>query len=408
MTRSYRNSQTSLPIMQGSPVPPEWRVPPHDWDGPPWNRWTFQHMREIVPTVAVERGQDIWPMPGTPRDADAISFENTRGETVSWAAMLDDTYTDATLVWHDGRVIAENYFNGMVPGRQHIVFSVSKSVVSAVAGILIDEGLLDPAAPFCDYLPELEATAWKGASLQHVLDMTSGVKFDETYGNRDAQVFLLDVAANLKPLYPWMDAEKVPQSVWELILSLRQKEAPHGSRFEYRSIETDALAYAMERVTGERLHTLVSEKLWTPMGAEFEACFTFDRAGFSLADGGFNACLRDMARFGRLLLEDGRRDGRQIVPKAWIDDIRSGEHGLFNDHGRSFLPDGRYRNQFWIVEQGRPAHLSLGIFGQHVFVDPDTGTVAVKFSSWPDFLSEDNWTMDWVAGVRAVVAEHGG
>ena len=412
MTRSYRNSEARPPIMQGAPVPPEWRVPAHDWDAPPWNRWSFQHMRELVPTVPVAAGGVPWAMPGAPAHApaewDRIAFQTARGQTTSWARMLDDTYTDATLIWQDGRILVETYCNGMTPESDHIVFSVSKSVIGTLAGILIAEGRMDPAAPVTDYLPELAATAWAGARLGHVLDMTSGVRFDETYGNRDAQIFLLDVAANLKPPYPWMQPETLPGSIWDLILRLTEREAPHGARFDYRSIETDVLGQVIERVTGQRLAELVSDRLWRPMGAERDGYFTVDRAGFAMADGGFNAGLRDLARFGRLLLEDGRRDGRAIVPAEWIADIRRGDHGLFNDYGRAFLPDGRYRNQFWIMDAARPAHLSLGIFGQHILVDPDSGTVAVKLSSWPDFLSPEGWLLDWINGVRAVVAAHRG
>lgn len=404
---SYRNSEPPLPIMQGSPVPPEWRIPPHDWDNPPWNRWTFQHMREIVTTVDVPRGDSVWQLPGTAQDVNAIAYCTPDGHRSTWGAMLDDTYADAALIWLDGQVIAESYCNGMTARRPHIAFSVSKSIVSAVAGMLIDEGLLDPAAPVSRYIPELAATAWTGATLGQVLDMTTGVRFDESYGAADAHVFLLDVAANLKPIYPYMDPDRVPSCVWDLILSLDELEADHGSRFEYRSIETDLLGYVMERVSGERLADLLSKRLWAPMGAEQDGFFTVDRAGFAMADGGFNASLRDFARFGRLLLEDGRRDGRQIVPKAWIDDIRAGDHGLFNDHGREILPNGRYRNQFWIEDASRPAHLSLGIFGQHIYVDPEIGLVAVKLSSWPDFLSEDGYLQTWMAAVKAVAQAHG-
>ena len=408
MAHSYRNSDPAPPIMRGSPVPPQWRVPPHDWDAPPWNRWAFQHMREVVPTVDVPRGETVWDLPGAAGDVDDIPYTTPDGGRSTWGRMLDLTYTDAALIWLDGKIIAESYHNGMRARSPHIVFSVSKSIVSATAGCLIGDGLLDPAAPVSDLIPELGATAWQGARLQHVLDMASGTVFDETYGNPDAHVFLLDVAANLKPVYPWMDPETVPATTWDLILSLTEAEAAHGERFSYRSIETDLLGYLMERATGERLSDLVSNRLWAPMGAQEDGFFTVDRAGFPMADGGFNACLRDLARFGRLMLEDGRRDGRQIIPKSWIDDIRHGDHGLFDDAHRDFLPNGRYRNQFWIEDADRPAHLSLGIFGQHIYVDPDTGLVAVKLSSWPDFLSDEGYLLDWLTGVKAVAAAHGG
>lgn len=405
MPRSYRNSDPTPPIMHGCPVPPEWRVPAHDWDAPPWNRWAFQHMRELVPTIDVPRGADSWDMPADLQDVDTIPCEAPDGRASNWGAMLDATYTDAALIWLDGRIITESYWNGMTPRRAHIAFSVSKSIVGTVAGTLIADGLMDPAAPVTDLAPELKATAWNGATLRHVLDMTSGTKFDETYGNLDAQVFLLDVAANLKPVYPHMDPTTVPACTWDLILSLKEAEAAHGDRFEYRSIETDLLGYLMERASGCRLSDLVSDRLWAPMGAEHDGFFTVDRAGYPLADGGFNACLRDFARFGRLLLEDGGRDGRQVIPKTWIDDIRNGPHGLFNDHARAMMPNGRYRNQFWIEDNARRAHFSLGIFGQHIYVDPDRRLVAVKLSSWPDFLSEEqNHLRHWMNGVNAVVA----
>ncbi|MEM8741693.1 MAG: serine hydrolase, partial [Pseudomonadota bacterium] len=219
MARSYRNADPPLPIMQGVPVPEAWRVPAHDWDNPPWNRWSFQHMRQICPTIDVAAGAEIWAMPAQPADVDGIAYTDLDGNASTWAQMLELTYTDAALIWLDGRIIAESYFNGMTPRTQHLAFSVSKSVVSAAAGVLIGEGLMDPAASVTDLMPELDATGWTGASLQHVLDMASGVVFDETYGNQDAHVFLLDVAAGVKPLYPWMDPETVPRTTLDLILS---------------------------------------------------------------------------------------------------------------------------------------------------------------------------------------------
>ena len=207
--------------------------------------------------------------------------------------------------------------------------------------------------------------------------------------------------------FRWGIPAWVPACLWEQILSLTEAAAEHGARFEYRSIETDVLGYAMERASGQRLSDLVSDRLWAPMGAEQDAFFTVDRAGFPMADGGLNACLRDFLRFGRLLLEDGQRDGTTVIPKAWIDDIRTGDHGLFNDHGREMWPNGRYRNQFWIEDRDRSAHLCLGIFGQHIYVDPDRGLVAVKLSSWPSYLSELGRTTDWLRAVKAVAASHG-
>lgn len=405
MSDSYRNSEPRPPIMQGSPVPPEWRVPPLDWDGPPWNRWAFQHMRELVPTVDVRRKGAVWPIPSAAADISATAYQTADGRASTYAEMLDETYADGALILFDGRIIAEHYENAMTPRTPHMAFSVSKSVVSTVTGILIGEGLMDPAAPITELLPELERTGWNGATLQHVLDMTSGVKFDETYGGPNSDILMLDVAANLKPPSPHMDPALIPACLWDQMMGLTVREAEHGARFKYRSIETECLGYAMERASGMRLADLISDRLWAPLGAERDGFFTVDRAGFAMADGGFNATLRDFARFGRLWLEDGLRDGRRIVPAEWVRDVRDGTHGLTRGDELEMLPGARYRNQFWIEADGRPAHLALGIFGQHILVDPETGLVAVKLSSWPEFVRHEHLA-NWLRAVRAVVAAH--
>ncbi|WP_121061900.1 serine hydrolase domain-containing protein [Chachezhania antarctica] len=404
MTRTWKNSEPPLPIMEGAPVPPEWRVPALDWDNPPWNRWAFRNMRSVATTVDVPRGETVWEMPAAVSDFADLKVDLAEGPK-TWAQILDDTYTDATLVWANGRIVAEGYWNGMTPATQHIIFSVSKSVASAVAGTLIGDGLLDVTAPVTEYLPELEATAWKGSTVQQVLDMTTGVLFDESYGDPDSHIYLVDVAANLKPPHPKTDPTKLRYSTWDLIMSLTEADAPHGERFDYRSIETDMLGYILERVGGAGLAELASTRLWAPMGAKRDGFFTVDRANYPLADGGFCITLRDMARFGRLLLEDGMRDGVPVVPKAWIDDIRSGPHGLANDYLQAMFPNGCYRNQFWIPDRGGRAHVSLGIHGQHIYVDPDRGIVAVKLSSWPVASGVPAHLADWLAGVEAIVRE---
>ena len=400
--KSYKNSEPTPPIMQGVPVPPEWRVPHGSYDQPPFNRWAFQNMRMIARTSDVRRGDRVWDMPSRVSDYDNVAFDLQSGST-TWAQMLNDTYTDATLIWHDDRIICEQYFNGMSPRSQHIVFSMSKSLTSTVAGCLIEDGLLDPSAPVIDYVPGLATTAWNGATVQQVLDMTTGAVFDETYENPKADVWKLDVAMGMRA----PDPGESEITIWELIQSLKKTDAAHGSRFAYRSIETEVLSTIMEYASGQQFVPMISERLWAPMGAEEDGFFMADAAGFALSDGGFCGCLRDLTRFGRLMLEDGMRDGTRIIPQSWIDDVRGGNHGLFNDLGREIFPNGRYRNMFWIPDQDRPAHLCLGIHGQHIYVDPERGIVAVKLSSWPTALTEDGFLMHWLKGVDAIIAEQG-
>ena len=228
---------------------------PMDWDRAPWNRWSFHHMREIVPTVEVWRGDGpVRQLDRKEKNLDQLNVKSLAGAPTSLSGFLDETYTDGFLVMHRGAIVYERYFGTMTPRSLHLSQSVAKSVVGMTAGILIGCGLLDPTQLMSHYLPELAQTGWAGASLQQVLDMTTGVKFDETYTNPHSDIGQLDVATGWKPIPPDSDPKlKWPRHVWEQIIGLKQTTHPHGASFEYRSIETDVLAFAMERVTGKRL-----------------------------------------------------------------------------------------------------------------------------------------------------------
>ena len=399
--QSYKNSDPAPPIMVGSPPPKNLRLPMIDWDRSPWNRWAFQRIRELVPTAPIRRGRNVSALPAASGNLINFAYTGADGRPTTFGQMLDDTYTDAMFVWKDGRVLHESYHNGMDERSVHLLQSVSKSVTAASAGSLIAEGLIDPTAPVTTYLPELARTAWNGATVQQVLDMTSGTRFTEDYTVRDSDVGKMDYAAGWKPAPEGMDVSAWPTCLWEQILELTVAEAEHGARFNYRSIETDVLAHVMERVTGQRLPQIISERLWQPLGCEEDASITVDSSGYGLACGGISASLRDMARFGLALLNDGKVEGRQVIPAAWCQDIRHGPHGLYDPENYKNWPNGAYRNQFWVEDSRLGRHYCFGVFGQMVMVAPDTGMVAVKLSTWPDFVSEDlyNQTM---TGLRAV------
>lgn len=381
---SYKNSEPRLPIMRESP--PKLRVPFADWDRPPWNRWSFQHVREVLPTAEVWRGNGpASSLPQLPRDLSGIEFDGADGARRTVESFLDESYTDGFLVLHKGRILTERYFNGMGERTLHLSQSMAKSVTAAAAGCLVAQGLLDPEALITYYLPELEATAYRGAKLRHVLDMTSGVRFNEDYTDPHSDVGKVDVASGWKQAPP--GATGFPEHMWELILSLTTLERAHGELFAYRSIETDVLAFCMERASGRRLPQLVSELLWQPMGADESACFTLDRAGYALADGGLNATLRDYARFGALYLHDGYFNARQVVPADWVTATRMGDGKLFGEPYTLTTPNGAYRNQFWIEDVSRPAIMCRGVFGQLIYIDGTRDLVVVKLSTWPDFLN---------------------
>ncbi len=362
------------------------RIPRNDWDRAPWNRWSFQNVRQLVPTVEVWRGNDQpWMLQENYRALDKLTVELDKAPPFTINDWLDESYTDGFIVLHHGSILFERYMNGMSARTLHLSQSVAKSIVGTVAGILIGRGSLSPSEQVTSYLPELNKTAWKGATIQQVMDMTTGVRFVEDYEALDSDIAMTDFACGWKIPAHGVDA---PECMWDQILSLTDVEREHGELFVYRSIETDVLAHCLERITGLRLAELVSHELWQPLGCEESACFTVDRAGYALADGGFNATLRDYARFGQMHLQRGFANGRQIVPTEWVRDISNADAGLFRDPYNRVTPNGAYRNQFWLEDVSTQASMARGVFGQLIYIDPDHDFVAVKLSSWPEFTSE--------------------
>lgn len=373
--------------------------PRQDWDRAPWNRWSFQHVAEFLPTVEVWRGDGpVRQLPRNEQALDSLPVTGLGGAEVPLNTFLDQSFTDGFLVLKAGTIVHERYLNGMDERTLHLSQSLAKSFTGVLAGILAGRGLIDTAAPVTDLLPELSATAYRGATLQQLLDMTSGVRFSEDYTDPLSDMGKADVASGWKPIPPGVDPLVVwPRHMFELILSLGEAERPHGQRFAYRSIETDVLALALERATGRRLAQLLSEELWQPLGMEQSASMTVDSAGFALADGGLNACLRDYGRFGQMILEHGAG----VVPASWIEATRSGDHELFGDPYTVVLPHGAYRNQFWIKNSQNRTLMARGVFGQLIYVSWEYDMVVVKLSSWPDFVNPA-WTVATLNAVRRI------
>ena len=335
-------------LMAGAPpFAPEARVTLANWQDPPFNRWAFQHVRELIPTARIPRGDGpAWQLPRAERDLDGIRFASA-GLELTIADLLAQTCTDGFLVLHRGRIVTEQYFNAMAPDTPHLLMSVSKSVTSAVAGVLAGRGQLDVSAPVTAIVPELARTSFDGATVQHLLDMRAGTAFNEEYADPEADV------RTYERVYLWRppDGRPVPEDAIAYFATLRN-DGPHGGPFRYRSILTDVLAWVIERAAGARLHELIAAELWQPMGAEFDAEITVDAHGNPMADGGICATLRDAARFGELYLRRGRREGREVLPAWWVDDTVRGAP----DGADAFLAGGG-------LPPGHPAAPTTGTAG---------------------------------------------
>ncbi|MEP2030796.1 MAG: serine hydrolase [Paracoccaceae bacterium] len=387
-----------LEIMQGFPPAPDKRPTSSNWDLPPFNRWSFQNMRMLFPTTEVQRGdQKPSTFESADEDLSAVRFQNISGATRDIWQLLDETYTDGFLVYHDGRIVMEHYANDMTPKTLHLSQSLAKTIVGTVAGMLIEQGLVDPEAPLASIVPELAQCGYGDATLTQTLSMQSGVRFTEDYNHPNSDMTRVDIACGWRPAREGSTYE----SIRDIILSL-PKIREHGEVFEYRSIETDVVAWVLERGTSESLAQLTSRLIWQPMGAARDACFNVDREGTALADGGFNATLRDYARFGRLYL-DAASQNEGPVSLSWRSGSQLGDASKFGEPYTDVAPNGAYKNKWWVRDVNRGDINARGVFGQLIYLDPASNFMAVKLSTWPDYLIPD-FTKDTFLAIDAIRA----
>jgi CubicO group peptidase (beta-lactamase class C family) len=369
-----------------------------NWQTAPQLSWSFQHIADLFPTAAIPCGSGpVHPLPARLAPIDDIPVLLYDGTRSSTGAVMTATETDGWMVMHRGVVLAEEYLDSMAPGTQHLLMSVSKSLIGTVVGALAADGTLELDRPVSDYVPELARSGYSGAHLRHLLDMRSGIAFSEDYLDPAAEVRLLEQAIGWAPR---RDPD-VPGTLQDFLLTLRKK-GPHGGPFEYRSCESDVLGWVCEAAAGTPMPELMSSLLWSRLGAEQDASIAVDAVGTGMFDGGISAVLRDLARFGAMILADGTSlTGQQVVPAAWVQDTAAGgsdSRAAFADGPvDAGLPGGMYRNQFWIPYPDTDILLCLGIHGQMIYINRPAQLVAVKLSSWP--LPQDAWK--FFATIRA-------
>ena len=374
------------PLMSGFPPPGESRATLANWQDPPYNRWSFQHLRELIPTQRISRGPGPWralTQHGASTALDDVTVYRLSGNTSTFAEVVAETWTDAIVVLHDGQIVFEQYFNGMAQETPHLLMSVTKSVVGCIAGILVEQGLLNPDALVSTYVPEIVGSGYDGATVRQLLNMRTGVAFREEYTNPDAEVRVMERYMGWRPGEDHDEARGM-----YFYLTRLGTDTEHGGPFVYRSADTDMLGWVCERAAGARMADLISLLIWQPMRAEFDAEITCDGVGSAIHDGGMSARARDLARFGQLILEDGYVHGASIVPERWLHEARALDPDIRGAFAASdsepVLTGGWYRSQFWFVPGPLgDLQLCLGIHGQMVLVDRATKTVSVKMSSWP-------------------------
>ncbi|EKU45212.1 beta-lactamase [Mycobacteroides abscessus subsp. abscessus] len=363
------------------------------WKWPEYFAFALTRMEEIFPSAGIPRGiGSVCEYISQDNDFRSLTIDAkkwTAADDEGWTTVGDvlaNTFTDAWLVTRGGVAIAEEYAWPMKPARRHMLFSVSKSIVSIVVGALADAGLLRVDDLVTTHVPALGKSGYAGATIRDLLDMRSGVKFSEEY---------LEDGSEIRRLFEAVDfAPRTPTSAHGIkdFLTGLTSEREHGSSFVYRSCETDVLAWVCENVVGRPFAVVASEFVWSRIGAAHAAQVCQDRWGGSIADGAISTTLRDLGRFGEMIARGGvNADGTRVVSEAWVDDIFAGgpdSAQVFAESasGQSY-PGGMYRSQFWVPSASRDVVIGIGIHGQMLYIDRATQTVGVKLSSDPEPVS---------------------
>lgn len=350
----------------------------------------FRNMDEIFPSVWISAPAENFTFARDPRDLpETFTYQ---GETRALETFLERTVTTGFLVVHEDTIVSEAYFLGSDESSLHTSWSMAKSFVSALIGIALEEGhIASLDDPVDAYVPKLADSGYAGVPIRHVLQMSSGIDFNEDYEDVFADV-------NMMFYRPFATGTPISEFVAEL-----ESKRPSGEFNQYASSDTQVLGMVLEAATGVRVPEYLETELWQPLGMEADAHWSTDRTGETLTFCCLNATLRDYARFGRLYLNEGVWQGEQVLPEGWVHEsvTPSEPHLQAGENPDSDWTFG-YQYQWWIPEDADEEFVAIGVWGQYIYVDPGAELIIVKNSVDPDFDARDYET---VAAFRAI-SEH--
>jgi CubicO group peptidase (beta-lactamase class C family) len=364
-----------------------------------------------LPNVPVADGGYVSALPVEHQDLSGITYE-FEGQTKTIEQFVRTTRTDQVVLVKNGKVIGEFYANGYSSQVRHQAWSVTKTFIAAVVGIAYGEGRIDSLQdPIEKYVPDLADTEWDGVSIEDILQMESGVHWDEGTP-------LLAVNTQVEQ---WRDLAldlysdgALGKTRNEFLATLPSMGYEPGTRFSYNSGNTQVLAWMTELLYGKTFEQVLSDKLWKPMGADGDAVMTSDRVGSVIASHGLFARPHDFARFGELLRNGGRTpEGRQVVPAEWVRSMTT----------MTKVSQGQYGLQTWAHPIAAPdAFTASGFQGQKITVLPSDCLTAVRTShalgadirdgqiTDPDAYGFDTqfYAAEWQTMLRAIADAVGG
>jgi len=339
---------------------------------------TFINMDKYFPIKEIRKTKSphIFPKGASVELPSTFDYE---GEEFEVAKFIDSSYTQGLLIIQDDQLVYEDYMRGQTEETRHISWSMAKSYISALFGIAIDEGYIKSIEQTVDeYVPSLKESGYEGVSIKDVLQMSTGVKFDETYSDPNSDI------------NRWFQAFILGQSQDTFAGTLVNEREP-GTYNQYVSINTHVLGMILARATGRSVTDYMTEKICEPIGIEHDMFWLIDGEETEMYLGGLNATLRDFAKLGQLFLHKGNWKGKQLVSTSWVEVSTRADGEHVQPHSKNSASPGRgYGYQWWVTDGDEGEFMAIGVFNQYVYVNPTTKTVIAKNSANQNFYDGSN------------------
>lgn len=350
----------------------------------------FSNMKQMAPTKIVRRSGEVYRFGEHHRLLPTYFAYNDRYvDTGRW---LKETNTTAMIVLKGNDISYEEYFLGTGEFDYRISWSVAKSFLSAVFGVAVEEGLIaDLNYPVTDYVPDLVGSGYEGVSIKNILQMSSGIYFNEDYSD-----FFSDINR--------MGRILALGGSFDEFASTLTRFRDQGTYMHYVSMDTHVLGMVLRAATGREFVDYFHEKLWSKLKTEGDAIFITDSMGEPMVLGGLNLITRDYLRLGKLYRDNGRLDGEQIIPEQWIEtSITPDEPHLMPGPRDSAKTHFGYGYQWWIPEHSDEEFMAIGIYGQYIYINRKADVVIVKNSADRRFMENNYESMDYaVAAFRQI------
>ena len=355
--------------------------------------YNFLNMDKIFPTREIKASKNPKPLKRNIKTLPETFF--FEGEEKNLQEYLDYFWSDGMIVLHKNEMVYENYWLGNNENKRHISWSVAKSFISALVGIAYEEGLIDSLDdPVTKYLDDFKETGYDDVTIKDILQMSSGVLFNEDYADYDSDINRFGRAV------------ATGTSMRDFSKTLTREREP-GTYMHYVSINTQVLGFLLQEVTNKSISQYLHDKIWNPLGMEDSAYFILDDVKDEFALGGLNATLRDYAKFGLLYLQNGRWNDNQIISKQWIEDSHStdGIHLVPGERETSSNPWG-YGYQWWVPGFPDTDYTASGVYNQYIYIDPLSEIVIAKTSSNYKYTSELQMSKDMHMAMFRAIANH--